>query len=65
MENSSSNGPGCLAWLAILLTVLFVGLKLTGCITWSWFWVLSPIWIDIALAILIIIAVIIIRVVFE
>ncbi len=66
MENSSSsNGPGCLAWLAILLTVLFVGLKLTGYITWSWFWVLSPIWIDIALAILIIIAVIIIRVVFE
>lgn len=65
MENSSSNGPGCLAWLAILLTVLFVGLKLTGYITWSWFWVLSPIWIDIALAILIIITVIIIRVVFE
>ena len=65
MENSSSNGPGCLAWLAILLTVLFVGLKLTGYITWSWLWVLSPIWIDIALAILIIIAVIIIRVVFE
>lgn len=65
MENSSSNGPGCLAWLAILLTVLFVGLKLTGYITWSWFWVLSPIWIDIALAILIIIAVIIIKVVFE
>lgn len=26
-----------------LLTVLFVGLKLTGYITWSWFWVISPI----------------------
>lgn len=26
-----------------LLTVLFVGLKLGGLITWSWFWVLSPI----------------------
>ena len=58
MENSS-NSPGCLGWLAILLTVLFVGLKLTGYITWSWFWVLSPIWIDIALIILIIIAAII------
>jgi len=29
-----------------LLTVLFVGLKLTGHITWPWIWVLSPIWIS-------------------
>ena len=28
-----------------LLTVLFVGLKLTSHITWSWWWVLSPLWI--------------------
>lgn len=62
MENSSNN-PGCLAWLAILLTVLFVGLKLTGYITWSWIWVLSPIWIDIALVILIIIAAIIAKII--
>jgi len=25
-----------------LLTLLFVALKLTGHITWSWWWVLSP-----------------------
>lgn len=25
-----------------LLTILFIGLKLTGYINWSWFWVLSP-----------------------
>jgi len=25
-----------------LLTVLFIGLKLTNNIDWSWFWVLSP-----------------------
>ena len=25
-----------------LLTLLFIALKLTGVITWSWFWVLSP-----------------------
>lgn len=31
--------------LAILLTVLFIGLKLTNYITWSWVWVLSPFWI--------------------
>lgn len=35
--------------LSILLTVLFVGLKLTNYIDWSWGWVLSPIiaWISI------------------
>ena len=28
-----------------LLTLLFVALKLTGHIDWSWWWVLSPLWI--------------------
>jgi len=28
-----------------LLTLLFIGLKLANIITWSWLWVLSPIWI--------------------
>ena len=32
-----------------LLTVLFVGLKLTNYIDWSWLWVLAPIWIPAAL----------------
>lgn len=27
-----------------LLTVLFIGLKLTNFISWSWIWVLAPIW---------------------
>lgn len=31
-----------------LLAVLFIGLKLTGHITWSWVWVLSPLWIPLA-----------------
>ena len=26
------------------LTLLFIGLKLTDYIAWSWLWVLSPIW---------------------
>ena len=33
-----------------LLAVLFIGLKLTGYITWSWWWVLSPIWGGLAIA---------------
>ena len=28
-----------------MLTVLFIGLKLTKYVDWSWTWVLSPIWI--------------------
>ena len=35
--------------LTTLLTVLFVGLKLTGYINWPWLWVLSPLWIPLAL----------------
>ncbi|MEL6301077.1 MAG: hypothetical protein AAFR07_05510 [Pseudomonadota bacterium] len=31
-----------------LLTILFVGLKLTGQIDWSWWWVVSPLWIEVA-----------------
>ena len=37
-----------------LLTILFIGLKLTHYIDWSWWWVLSPLWIGIAILILII-----------
>ena len=40
-NNSSSGGIGFCG----LLTVLFIALKLTGFIGWSWLWVLAPIWI--------------------
>lgn len=33
------------------LLVLFIGLKLTGYISWSWWWVLAPAWIPIVLGI--------------
>lgn len=32
-----------------LLTVLFVGLKLTNQIDWSWLWVVSPLWLPVAI----------------
>lgn len=45
-----------------VLQVAFIILKLIGIINWSWVWVLSPTWISIILAVLvIIIAVIFIR----
>lgn len=29
----------------IILLIIFIAFKLTHIIAWSWFWVLSPIWI--------------------
>ena len=37
-----------------LLTLVFIVLKLTGVISWSWWWVLSPLWIGLGLAVVII-----------
>ena len=54
MSDSSSSSSGGIGFTG-LLTVLFVGLKLTNVITWSWWWVLSPIWIPILLLIIILI----------
>ena len=38
--------------LMIVITAIFVTLKLCGVITWSWLWVLSPLWIGLILAII-------------
>lgn len=35
------------------LTIAFVVLKLCGVITWSWLWVLSPLWIGVAVGLVI------------
>ncbi len=40
-----------------LLAIVFIVLKLIGVITWSWIWVLSPLWISFVLDILIILIV--------
>lgn len=47
-SNASSGGIG----FAGVLTIVFIVLKLLGKITWSWWWVLSPIWISAIIAIL-------------
>ena len=36
-----------------LLLIVFIVLKLCGTISWSWWWVLSPIWIGVGLAVVI------------
>ena len=40
-----------------LLTIVFIVLKLTGFINWSWFWVLSPMIFSISFTVLILLIV--------
>ena len=47
INNNSSGGIG----FAGLLTIVFIVLKLLGKIDWSWWWVLSPIWISVLIVV--------------
>jgi len=42
MSDSSASGIG----FSGLLTIVFIVLKILGKITWSWWWVISPLWIS-------------------
>lgn len=44
-KTSSGGGIGFCG----LLCILFIGLRLTGYIAWSWWWVLAPVWIPLSL----------------
>jgi hypothetical protein len=44
-KKNTSNGLG----LGMILFLIFMTLKLTGDIDWSWWWVTSPLWIPVLL----------------
>ena len=48
-KNVRNSGMGFIS----VLTLIFIVLKLTNNISWSWIWVLSPIWITTILLIII------------
>jgi hypothetical protein len=48
-NNNTSNGIG----FGTVLFLVFLVLKLTGNIDWSWWWVTSPIWIPLALGVVV------------
>ena len=54
-SSSSSGGIGFTSALAIL----FIGLKLGGVIAWPWLWVLSPLWIPLAIGLGVVVIVLI------
>jgi hypothetical protein len=64
MSNNSSSSSSGIGFPG-LLTVLFIGLKLTGYINWSWVWVLSPIWISASFVFAIILIIAIVAVIAE
>jgi len=47
------------------LTILFIGLKLGHVINWSWWWVLSPIWISLSLVLFILAIVLTVAIIAE
>lgn len=62
-NSSSSSSSGGIGFVGAL-TIAFIVLKLTNVIAWSWWWVLSPIWITTAFVLLvlaIVLAVVVIR----
>lgn len=50
-QKGSNGGMGLLS----VLCLIFIVLKLTGLISWSWWWVLSPLWIYLVLVIMVVI----------
>lgn len=68
MTNNNNSGEtkvvsGGSASLSTILGVVFIILKLTGIISWSWVWVLAPFWIPLALVALILIIVAVIAII--
>jgi len=59
--NINSGGIGFIG----LLTLLFIALKLLNKIDWSWWWVLSPIWISFGIVIFIILIIIILAIIIK
>lgn len=53
-KESNTGASGGIGFFG-LLTITFIVLKLLKVISWSWLWVLSPIWIPLVIVILIIV----------
>ena len=57
MKENKTTASGGIGFVG-LLTIAFIVLKLVGVITWSWVWVLSPLWISAVIYVVIIVAVV-------
>lgn len=60
-NNNSTGGIGFCG----LLSIVFIILKLTHFIDWSWWWVLSPLWLSLAAALSIILVILVLKAIFK
>lgn len=58
-KTTVKSGIGFFGFLSIVLTAVFTVLKLINKIDWSWWWVLSPLWIYLGLSVIITIVVLV------
>ena len=56
MSDTKSSGPVVVSGIGFpgALFLLFLALKLTGCIQWSWLWVSAPLWVPLAFSVLVV-----------
>lgn len=58
-EKKTSGSIGILT----ILFVVFLVLKLVGVISWSWWWVTAPLWMPLALAVILATIIVIVKVI--
>lgn len=66
MSNTNANNTGKISGgigFSGLLTIAFIVLKLLKVISWSWLWILSPLWISFTVVLLVLIICVIVGVV--
>lgn len=64
MDRETSTHTGGISFMG-LLTILFIALKLTGYIQWSWWWVLAPLWGSIVFALAVMLVILMVGVLFD
>ena len=57
MYGNSSSGRVAGVSISGVLQIIFLVLKLTGLINWSWLWVLAPTWISLGLFVIVLLVV--------
>lgn len=62
MANNTQTQSGGIGFFG-LLTIVFITLKLTGYIAWSWWWVLAPLWAPLAVVLAIVLIALLVAVV--
>ncbi len=63
-DNKTQTQSGGIGFFG-LLAIVFITLKLTGYIAWSWWWVLSPLWMPLAVVLGVVAIVFIFAMIFD